>query len=50
MVTESCLHPAIHGPLVLTCCGVSLQSLACVVDILRTGETLVCDDMTLLRR
>jgi len=44
MVTESCLHPAIHGPLVLTCCGVSLQSLACVVDILSTGETLVCDD------
>jgi len=43
MVAESHLHPAIHGPLNLSC-EVSTDSLISVGDILGTGETRVSID------
>ena len=43
MVTESHLHPAIHGPLILSC-EVSTEALVSVRDILGTGETLTSND------
>jgi len=43
MVTESHLHPAIHGPLILSC-EVSTEALLSVRDILGIGETRVNDD------
>jgi len=43
MVAESHLHPAIHGPLILSC-EVSTKALVSVGDILGTGETRISND------
>merc|ERR1712179_847943 len=43
MVAESHLHPAIHGPLTLSC-DVSTKALVSVRDILGTGETRINND------
>jgi len=40
MVAESHLHPAIHGPLILSC-DVTTEALVSVRDILGTGETRI---------
>jgi len=42
-VAESNLHPAIHGPLILSC-EVSTKALARVGDILGTGKTRISND------
>jgi len=44
IVDESHLHPAIHGPLTLSCDEVSAESLVSVGEILSTGETFVRDE------
>jgi len=43
MVAESNLHPAIYGPLILSC-EVSTEALVSVRDILGTGETRISND------
>jgi len=43
MVAESHFHPAIHGPLILSC-EVSTEALVSVRDILHTGETRISND------
>jgi len=43
MVAESHLHPAIHGPLILSC-DASTKALVSVRDILGTGETRINKD------
>merc|ERR1719233_1837667 len=44
IVDESHLHPAIHGPLILSCDEVSTESLISVGEILSRGETRMRDD------
>ena len=43
MVAESHLHPAIHGPLILSC-EVSTEALVSVGDMLGAGETRINND------